>query len=287
MAVTEVRLLTDRKGKLAERRDRSFTRTYLVTTNDRQDGPLTVAAELPNIGDFYVTTNESDFGARVSAIDIDTVDSNPFLWRATVEYSNRQREDHDEPEPEDPTDRDPIYAIRFDKHDVPVTGPYSTVDPGNVSATTSLTNSKKQPYNPPPTREELRPVITITVNDHNLDLLKINAMQDCVNSAAFAGFPAKTLKLNVTGITEQFENGIRYWEKTYELAHRRQTWDLFLLDHGTIPDKEGNFKEVLLLNGSETTGAPQYHQYTIYRQVDFAAHSDIPPQIKALGSAPN
>jgi hypothetical protein len=204
-----------------------------------------------------------------------------------VEFSSTHGDNPDEPQPEDPTDREPKYGVRFDQAEVAVQGPYSSADPGNVDVTTSMTNSRKQPYNPPPTREERMPVITVLIDDADLKLHSLVQVQDLVNATAFAGFPAKTLKLNISDVKERFENGRRLWQKTYEIAYSRRTWDLFILDHGTIQDEEGNFDEVLLKNGSKTTGAPQYKQYTVCKQIDFATSTDVPDAVRTLLNLPN
>lgn len=288
MAVTEVRITTDdRGGRFGQRNERAFTLSYLITTDSRHDGPITVLGSLPQIGDVYATDNESDLGARASDIDLKQIAGDPYHWRATVTFSPVHGEDPDDPEPESPGDRDPVYSVRFQKRQVPVAGPYSTADPGNQDATTALANSAGQPFNPPITRDETRPVIVIQVNDDNLDLPGIAAIQDTVNKDAFAGYTSQTLKLNVSGVQEFFEDGRRWWRKVYELEHKRSSWLARPLDYGTVEDEDGNVRETLLNNSSPTTGPPQYlGPFTLYRQIAFATHADIPEAIKQLGQAP-
>lgn len=289
MAVAEIIKVADgRSGRKGQKNQRSFSVSYLVRTNDPQDGPIVVFEALPEIGDFYYTDNEYDLGARVADVSVSDEGGDKFLWRAEVRYDRNLRDDPEDQEPENPEEREPKYSIRFEKHEVPISGPYSTADPGHVSATTPLSNSAGQPYNPPITREETRPTIVLLKDERRLDLAGMLALQDTVNRNAFAGFTSQTLKLNVTGVQERFEQGERWWRKTYELAFKREGWVARPLDYGTITDEDGNVRETLLLNSSPTTGAPQYRgPYTIYRQVDFATHEDIPQAVKDLQKAPD
>ena len=286
MAVTEVRVRTERGGQQGQKHERGYTLTYLVTTSDSHDGPMTVFAALPQIGDVYATNNELDLGARVVSVALDHVDGDPRRWRAEVEFSNEQGEDPDNQDPEDPLDREPKYSVRFDESEEVIHGPYNQANPGFVDLTASLTNSAKQPFNPPPTKEVSRLVIRMVQDDDQLRLGQMREFQDAINLTAFAGFAAKTLKLRVSDIEERFEHGMRLWRKTYELKHKPETWDQFILDHGTVPDEDGNMVEVLLLNGSKTTNAPQYKQYTVYRTLDFNTSTDVPATVKRLQFAP-
>lgn len=287
MAVIEIRAIANRGGNASQGYDRKYKQTYLVRTDDPQDGPLIVRAALPQIGSVYATDNETDVGAGVINVNVDQEAGDPTLWRCEVEWANTSKSNPQDPPPENPLEREPQYSVRFERAELLLQGPWSDSDAGGVDTSTGLVNSAKQPFNPPPSREETRPVIVVLVDDQYLDLTGISNVQDCVNSTDFAGFEAKTLKLNVTGIQERFEQGMRLWRKTYELSHKPQTWDLFMLDHGTIQDKDGNFKSCLLLNGSETTGPPQYKQFSVYRQIDFATHADVPQAVKSLSNPPD
>lgn len=289
MAVAEVIKVSDgRSGRKGQRNDRSFTVTYLVRTDNPQDGPVHVFDSLPDIGAFYATDTEYDLGARVAEISVNAENADKFLWRCEVRYDRNLADDPEDPEAESPGDREPTYSIRFDRFEQAVYGPYSTNDPGHVSATTPIMNSAGQYFSPPPTVEQTRPTIVLVKDEDRLDLPGILALQDVVNKNAFAGFTSQTLKLNVTGVQERFEAGQRWWRKTYEVAYKREGWVLRPLDYGTVVDEDQNVRETLLKDGSATTGAPQYRgPYTVYRQVDWATHDDIPLAVKDLGNAPN
>ena len=67
MAVVGVKILTERDGHIREQSDREYNMRYLVETDDSYDGVYTVLNSplIPQMGAYYVATNEYDLGARV------------------------------------------------------------------------------------------------------------------------------------------------------------------------------------------------------------------------------
>lgn len=274
MAVSAVKTLTTRDGARSQQSGRTFTMRYLVETTDSHDGVQTVltSPSVPQVGAYYVATNEVDLGARVTATRAQHVGGDPKLWHVDVTFESIQAEDPDNQDGEDPAEREPTVAYRFDKVQVPLQGNYDDVASGKVSTTQGIGNSLGQPFSPPPMIDETRPVMSVQRDEYALDIATILAYNDTVNATEFAGAAANTLKLTIASVNERFENGVRVWRKVWELAYNKRTWNRFILDHGTkLDEATGNFREILLDGaGAETDStSPHYFEFTPFNSVEF------------------
>ena len=200
----------------------------------------------------------------------------PKLWHVDVTFRNTQREDPDNQDPREPDQREPTLNYRFEKRQIPLLGDYDDAAAGKLDTSQGVANSLNQPFNPPPMIEETYPVLTVLRNDINLDMASIFKWQDNVNETAFSGAAAETLKVNVTNIQEMFREGIRYWQKTFEIAYNKRTWKKYVLDYGYKQDDDGNWRQILLdgAGGETTVTSPHYDVYSPYKVAEFR---DIDP----------
>jgi hypothetical protein len=252
---------------------------YLVETNDRDDGVYTVlnSPSVPQIGAYYIATNEYDLGARCVDARASHVDGDPKLWHVECTFKSIQREDPEDQEEKAPEEREPMVSYRFEKRQTPLMGDYDDAAAGKLDTSQGVANSLNQPFSPPPMIDETFPVLTVIRDDLALGMGEIFSVQDTINLTEFSGAPAETLKLNVTGVQERFEDGRRLWRKTYELAYNKRTWATHILDHGYLEDDDGNWRQVLLDGaGAETTvTSPHYDAYDPYKKLEFRTVAGI------------
>jgi hypothetical protein len=271
VTVTGSRILTTRSGSVNEQWARTYTLRYLVETNNPHDGWQIVRNSplVPQVGYYYNTTGESDFGARATNVEGQHVQADPKLWHVDVTFTSAQREDPEDQDTQDPEQRKPTISVRFERMQVAIF---------DEDDETPIGNSLKQPFSPPPMKEETRAIISIVRNERDINLANVQAWQDRVNDAEFAGAATKTLKLNITNIQEMFREGERFWTKTYELAYRAKTWTQRIMDAGYKQDEDGNFR-LIALNGSgqEVAALADVHFFTIepYEALNFGTVSGI------------
>lgn len=257
MAVVGCKVLATREGGYSEKWQREYIMRYLVETSSSYDGvnvvlrsASAIAHGVPQINQQYVARGygEADYGARCVESHARAVDGDPRLWEVECRFrSTEQQETEEDAEPQEPSERKPTVAIRFEKLQVPV-----FID---AAQTQGVCNSRDEPFSPPVMKEKSRMVISLTRRDTVLDLVGLIILQDVINQPAYMDFPTGTLKLNVADVHEEFTEGVRYWVKTFELAHEPDGWNPWVLDRGYKVDEDtGNFREILLDGfGDETT----------------------------------
>jgi len=234
MGVVYVEELFDgRSGSGDFKRQRTYTRKFEVRTSSPADGPRTVASSplLPGLGQPYiVTSGEGDFGALVKSVEPEQHADDPTLWVVTVKYDSkldfsggRQQQQQPKDQPEDPLSRPAVWKFgfqrstqpaRFDKDGVPVL------------------NSAGCPFDPPFEYAVVFPTITITLNKAAWWLDDVMRLVDSVNAKKWFNFPPRTVKIETAEAATKFENGLGFWEVTWNLIVNPETWDVRLLDCG-------------------------------------------------------
>lgn len=250
MAVTSVRESWEgRAGKDVWTRQRTYTRTFEVVTDDPADD-VTVAGSavgpdgkrIPRLGDAY----PGDSAAVVVSVHPSNLTDSPFHWLVTVEYDTQppvpeaQQPSTSPPPPppqaeqgeqqgvdrkENPLGRPPVWKFSFQQTTEPVQRSY-------FGALEPLRNSADLPFDPPATIEVSRPVVTCTWNVALVNLDRLDDLQDAVNDRPFWGKAARTWRCIGIDAQSNFENDCWFWTVTVTLAYRRETWDLKLLDAG-------------------------------------------------------
>ena len=90
----------------------TYTRTWVITTNDPQDGPKTVYEAWQtdtgiSLGSTYDTTNEDDTGSYAKDINVQDISDDGRVWRLTVSYGALDSTS------QNPTERTPEYSGSF------------------------------------------------------------------------------------------------------------------------------------------------------------------------------
>ncbi len=238
-----------RKGSFLEKDRRQYFRTYLVQTDSKWDGPLTVvnAPGIPAPYAQYQTNSESDPAALVTRREPKILDRSRTAWHVEVTYDT-EYEKNDSPYLEPPT-----VEFDFEPYQEPLPGVPLQIDPPVVSAGggnivdgkiffgAGITNSAGEPFDPPAEREAARPVITLTRNEPTFSTAIAVMFINSVNRDPWSGLEKRQALIRgirASAIYKQPNSttgaaGYWYWRVTYVFALRRETWDLNLLNIGT------------------------------------------------------
>lgn len=256
MAVVWVREVWEGRGGSDDwDRKRDFTRSFQVLTDDTGDGPSVVAqaAGIPLLG----SAHPDDAAALMVGIKASQDSSSPYLWSVTCEYTTQiefpeavpvdpgtgQTEPDtpgdapETPEPaerqENPLDRAPVWKISFQETQEPLRRAYEYDADGELTGELiAVVNSAKLPFDPPVMIEASRIIVAVTFNVARVNMRKMADLKDSVNSVAWYGMPARTVRCVGAEASSKYENSLSFWEVTYTFALKDDTWDIRVLDSG-------------------------------------------------------
>jgi hypothetical protein len=314
MAVVSVHEIWEgREGsQVLDGRRREYTRVFEVTTSTPADGPVVAlgfgatALGLPLFG----SPHPEDFGAVVQEITPTQNSESPTRWTVAVKYSSElpapeaaqpgasetdPGTENDPAElPENPLARPPVWKFGFEKfQEVARFGRLVTAGVAAANPT-PITNSASVPFDPPQMVEVSRPTVSVTINRATWNFPAAVALQDAVNAIAWRGAAPRTVKCVSVDAQSQYENGTAYWQVTYNLALKWDTWDLQILDAGLmervyaeevgggatklrrIRDAAGqDIPDPVPLDGNglrlKVGDPPVYRVYRYFREVNFSA----------------
>lgn len=235
MSVTFVRPL--KRGRTGTREagggKRTYTQTFIVGTDDVQDGSLVARTAIdPNGGPvipqpltFYVAGNEFDLGAFVKSVEAHEIGETGMLWEVTVTA------DSEMPEPpkdqENPLDRPPEVSWSFAQ--------FQRVAEKDINGN-AIVNSAGQAFDPPIQIDDSRPVCDIERNEDAFDPDVIFAYKDAINAdtldiGGLTVAPGQAKMANISA-RRQFENSQFYWKVAYQIEVKQDGWNLSVLDQG-------------------------------------------------------
>jgi len=292
-------------GEAGEGAIRRYTRVFRVQTDDQQEGPQRVMAAkgLPSMTDYFITRKSTDTGSLCHHISANVDQDDWKYWLVTCEYSS-DSEDVGDPKHEvtgskgpgggnnkspkakeqhDPTQDPPKTKIHYERC---VRRMEVDLD-GNP-----MTNSSKEPFDPPIEVEDLRPVIQITKKVESFDPADPK-FRSKINKDDFMGFPPGMVLLAGVNATDEYINDKKYTSLTYEFHIDPRGWIVKVLDMGlreklgpgkyaTIPCKgtQGNGEPkapsefmtpvgVPLGGNGKRAQNPFVHSFHLYRPADF------------------
>lgn len=285
-----------RSGSIDIESQREYTVTYLVYTNDRNDGPQQVRAAfgIPSIGDVYMPGNDYDASAIVTAKRVTQRDS-PWEWEVEVTYSTDVGDEPDQPE--NPLDKPPEISWGAQERRIIVPGKYNSASAPNQNKDLELgiVAPNGELFDPQPEMDIAEPILTVTRNVASINAGELMALANCVNESDFYGAGKRELRLKPPQAQAQYDGQIgQYWKVTWQMVYKYDTWDIQVLNQGTyylasnVPtpfkDTEGNRRIGLLstdgtaLNSSsadsagryiESGDAPTFTRLRVYREIDF------------------
>jgi hypothetical protein len=286
-----------RSGSIDVDFNREYTVVYLVGTDDRSDGPQVVmsAFGIPNVGDIYTPGN--DFDAQAIVIGKAPRQTSPWEWEVDVSYSTQVEEKPEQPA--SPLEEPPKVSWGFQERRILVHGYYNTslAPDARTGWDRGIFNSAGELYEPHPEVDIAEVVLNVSRNVASIDWATFFALANCVNFAPWNGADSRTLRLKAPTADSAYDRTIgTYWQVSYGVVYRYDTWDIQILNQGTfyksgskkvkftMPDGTG-FVGLLTtggdaLNASSTEhigtwysgGAdPTYTRMRVYREIDFSS----------------
>lgn len=234
----DVRETYTRTAETNEKFQRSYTRTFRVVTDDPHIGPAVVRESVGiAIGETYSTGSEYDDGAYCLNKSASCTSEDGKQWVVTVSYGPPP--DPENPNNESPTLQPPEMSWSFDPRQRPI-----EVD---IEGRT-ICNTVGDPFATAVLRDDSRPVLSVVRNEAFFNAPMAWMLRDTVNSDAFLGAPAGTVKVSNISSQRQFSSEFGfYWKTSYEFTYDADGFDTKLVNAGLRAlDDEGNLKNILV-----------------------------------------
>ena len=214
---------------------RTYTRVYIVMTDDIDDGPKTILAssDLPDIGDYYSAGNDTDRDATLERMTPTRNKDNPKRWAIKCDYATQapsgggnnggsitRGSELDRAEP-------PTVEITY-AHYVEVAQKGRRVKNGRTYDWGAITNSALVPFVDPPIEKDVaRTVIRISRFLPSFNANVGSGLVNTINKQTFriswhgldAVFFKHELKLQSLSARERIVGTRSYWRVEYELHY--------------------------------------------------------------------
>lgn len=228
--------IDDRSGSINQDGHREYRITYKVTVDDKRDGLATVrtAFGIPNLGDSYNPGNDSDFAAVVVSkeprlvewplFEVEVIYSTDVGQREPIQYAT-------------PLDEPPEITFGFEERRILIPGRFNDPlsPPSGRAWEQGIFAPNGELFDPQPEVPYCDPVWHIKKNFQNISYVGIMALANCVNADFYNGAEPRTLKLKPPQAARKWHKVIGfYWEVSYSIIYRWETWDVQLLNQGTF-----------------------------------------------------
>jgi hypothetical protein len=273
--------------------------TYIVQVDERADGPRNamLAFGIPDIGQFYASGNDIETGAIVTGKTCTQV--SPWVYEVTVTYSTdigdvdvsqiKQSIDNPLLEP-------PEVTYGFQERRILIPGRYNDPlgPPSDKAWQAGIYAPNGELFDTQPEVDISEPVLTVKRNVKTISGPDLMGLANCVNSDYWQNAEPRQLKLRAPQASRKFHNVVGfYWEVSYAIAFRWETWDVQTLNQGRYyfaggkptsvwsttsrrlvkTDDVGNPIVVnLTTNGDiNTTATPTFTRLRVFRELPFSS----------------
>jgi len=219
----------------------TMRRTFLVRTNNNYDDAATVAlGNIPAM--FSVHPNYSK--AFVVGRDFQPTED-PQLWKVVVSYSSNLDTVTPSSSPSAPQTPEVAKQQQGSSPAERVVNPllrptdvdFSTVDRPKLllqdyhTTPLAVVNAIFEKFDPPVETE--RPVLNMHLKFNTATFLAADWMDrvKTVNNAAFSGYPARSMFLDRITAKRVYENEVKYWRISLDIALDKELWDILVLNH--------------------------------------------------------
>jgi hypothetical protein len=219
----------------------TMRRTFLVRTNNNYDDAATVAlGNIPAM--FSVHPNYSK--AFVVGRDFQPTED-PQLWKVVVSYSSNLDTVTPSSSPSAPQTPEVAKQQQGSSPAERVVNPllrptdvdFSTVDRPKLllqdyhTTPLAVVNAIFEKFDPPVETE--RPVLNMHLEFNTATFVAADWMDrvKTVNNAAFSGYPARSMFLDRITAKRVYENEVKYWRISLDIALDKELWDILVLNH--------------------------------------------------------
>jgi len=216
--------------------------SWLIKVSDRMDGPQTIIPQAADAawgsdaiilqGGSYAFGNDSSGAHIAKEVSLDRVPSSDDWWRYAVTFDNTVDPGQSA---ENPLERLAVDDWDFEQFE-------RTADKNTDDE--AILNSAGDPYDPPLTKDDSRPILIYTRNEASYPSAFVTH-QDTVNSDPFLIFDPYQAKVNIKA-RKVFEGNYKYYAVSYIFHFRRDGWRRNILNRGV------RFK----ITGSDTNSVP-------------------------------
>lgn len=210
-------MLNGRSGSSDEKFQRSYVAKWLVTTNNKLDGPQVVYAQagsaspdpVPAKYSSYAVGNDVDANAYHLDNTVEPHNAGTELqWVVTVNFGPPPKGEPPGERNENPLLRPPRYSIEWGNY----SRPFIKDIMGNL-----VVNAAKQAFDPPPVEEDARPILVAKKNFGTFAevVALMRTYKNATNTDNFYGAAEREAKIeSITAGDQIHENGHSYYEAT-------------------------------------------------------------------------
>lgn len=193
----------------------------------------------------------------------------PFLYEVRVNYESFTDPSSSEPAPISPLLQPPEVSWNFVTSNEPI---------DRDIYGKPITNSAKEAFDPPITRDFDDLVLRVVRNEAEFNALRAAEYKGAVNSDMFLGFAAGVVRCVLYNGVKQYAAGLVYWKVTYEFHIRWNGWQRKIQDMGfsKLNATEDDYEPIKIKDdkGIETQVSQPW-------PLDLAGHALTPAQKKA------
>lgn len=240
MGITSVTELPRRGGGVSEKNERTYSRLFQVTSTIPDESALVVAVA-PGIviGDPYVTSGGNDPYAKCVGVDVSQSSEDGYTWEATVNYGLLPEDETDDPKLQEP-DVEWSYQ-QFERN----------ID--RDADGKAIRNSANDPFQEAISRDDSRPVLSVSRNEATYNAVLAYQYRDAVNADVFGqafNFTARPGTVKVTAINGKLQHDQfygDYWRVTYVFTFDPAGFNAVVLDQGFRElDDDGELKNIVI-----------------------------------------
>lgn len=242
MAVTGVVETFDGRSASDDSKNQvTMRRTFLVRTNNNYDDAVTVAtAGIPAMYSVHPAYPK----AFVVGRDFQPQED-PQLWKVVVSYSSNLDTITPSSSPSAPQTPEVAKQQQGSAPDERVANPlqrptdcdFSTVDRAKIlivdyhNPALPVINSLYEKFDPPVETE--RPILNMHLEFNTATFLASDWIDrvKTVNQSSFSGYPARSMFLDRMTAKRVYENEVKYWRISLDIALDKELWDVLVLNH--------------------------------------------------------
>lgn len=211
--------------------------SYLVTTDDRDDGPAVVTAALPlSFDSTYASGNDADDRVVLTNVSVTQVDPGNFLnWNVDTVYKSTEIRKNPLLEPVQET-------VTWNGVEVP-TNKFFNGAP--------ILNTAKMPLDDRVMIVDNRPVVSYQVNQLVFPWALAQQVRNSVNSLAWKGFPPRTVKIQSMQTERVFDGRFGagplsvYYKVSYTFEINPETYNVNIDSMGLYELQEFPFRPAI------------------------------------------